>query len=1050
MMRFIRIRPGLDRICFTGALVMALIPAGRALADPPTWSVRVNAGAQDAFTDPPSFPQGGSQFSGSLGSHCVAVDGLGSIYVVGTITVEAQNGEDFLIEKYDAAGTLLWYRTLDGGAQLTDTATALVLSADAVYVTGESCKSAASPCNSDFLTAKYDAATGAELWAKLADGPDHNRDWEPVIAVDAAGTPFVAGSTRNTGSTNISDFLTIKYNPATGAETWRSLATTITSGQSQDVVGVIGVGPDGHVVVSGSGDQTLGGLVSLLTVKYDTANGAVLWSHNATSIQNVYPHAIAIDAASNPTVVGETDKFGDPKFFALKYHAGDGSLFWLKNVNYAPVGGDDAAHDVALDGGGNVYVTGRSRVAGGYTMHTVKYEASFGTELWAHDFGTGASGDDYVPTAIAFSGSNNRVVVAGYHKTAGGGRDFQTLSLNVANGNTAPVQVATDVLPSDLGVDVATDPTGNVVVVGGASSLTDRDLVVLKYSPALVETWRRSEPLLDTHDVLAGFGPPQFGRQKIAIDGLGNTVVAGSTAPAASSTDSDFLIQKYGPGGNLLWSRTIDGGAGADFATGVVLGGNGAVFVTGWSLGLGTDYDILTLRLDGATGATLWSKRFNGAANLADVSYGIALGTDRVFVAGATVANGKYNFIVLGYPLADGSLPWATSADVSGGSVAYAVAAGCRDKQFGQCIGGVYITGVAVDASGAGAGNQFFMALLDAGTGALSWGGTQSGGDAVGTAIVATGNPSTVVATGRSNGDWMTTAVFGNSATPLWTAVKDFDGRDDQAFDVALDSSGNSFVTGFATKMPARNQQAATIKYGPSGVELAVSRFGPIDEDLIGYDVATDLAGNAMVAGSRFSVSSKLHDFLFFRYDNSLGLLGFDFFDSSGADDQGSALAVERNSGDAVVAGTTYGPSASGDLLLAKYRSPERGGFYTIQPCRLYDSRNDPSGPVGGGVTRVVSALGFVGSCSFLSPAAKSLAINVTVVGATTAGSLQLYAGNIATPITSVINFTAGQARANNGVLNLATNAAGTLAIRPGLPPGGTVHVIVDVTGYFD
>ena len=97
-----------------------------------------------------------------------------------------------------------------------------------------------------------------------------------------------------------------------------------------------------------------------------------------------------------------------------------------------------------------------------------------------------------------------------------------------------------------------------------------------------------------------------------------------------------------------------------------------------------------------------------------------------------------------------------------------------------------------------------------------------------------------------------------------------------------------------------------------------------------------------------------------------------------------------------------------------------------------------------------MAAQGQVGNCQFFSPAVKSLAINVTVVGPTSDGNLKIYPGNILAPNTSVLNFAASKTRANNGILSLATNAAGTFAIRSGLPPGQTAHVIVDVAGYFN
>lgn len=129
---------------------------------------------------------------------------------------------------------------------------------------------------------------------------------------------------------------------------------------------------------------------------------------------------------------------------------------------------------------------------------------------------------------------------------------------------------------------------------------------------------------------------------------------------------------------------------------------------------------------------------------------------------------------------------------------------------------------------------------------------------------------------------------------------------------------------------------------------------------------------------------------------------------------------------------------------------PEKGRLFTTPPCRLYDSRDDPSGPIPGGQTREILARGFVGSCPLLTSAVRNLAINVTAVSATAAGYLQLYPANIPTPDATVISFGAGQTRANNAVLNLATDGTGTFAIRSGQQPGQAVHVIVDVTGYFD
>jgi hypothetical protein len=51
------------------------------------------------------------------------------------------------------------------------------------------------------------------------------------------------------------------------------------------------------------------------------------------------------------------------------------------------------------------------------------------------------------------------------------------------------------------------------------------------------------------------------------------------------------------------------------------------------------------------------------------------------------------------------------------------------------------------------------------------------------------------------------------------------------------------------------------------------------------------------------------------------------------------------------------------------------------------------------------------------------------------------------TPSTSNVNFSAGQTRANNAMLGLAT---GQVDARATVAGGGTVHLVLDVSGYYE
>lgn len=126
---------------------------------------------------------------------------------------------------------------------------------------------------------------------------------------------------------------------------------------------------------------------------------------------------------------------------------------------------------------------------------------------------------------------------------------------------------------------------------------------------------------------------------------------------------------------------------------------------------------------------------------------------------------------------------------------------------------------------------------------------------------------------------------------------------------------------------------------------------------------------------------------------------------------------------------------------------PAATSFYPLTPCRIVDTRN-VNGPLGGpalaaGATRLFTVTGVCG----IPANATSISVNVTITSPTLAGWLALYPGNGSWPGVSNINFSAGQTRANNAVVFLATDGSGQVAVRNG--SNGAVHFILDVNGYF-
>lgn len=114
--------------------------------------------------------------------------------------------------------------------------------------------------------------------------------------------------------------------------------------------------------------------------------------------------------------------------------------------------------------------------------------------------------------------------------------------------------------------------------------------------------------------------------------------------------------------------------------------------------------------------------------------------------------------------------------------------------------------------------------------------------------------------------------------------------------------------------------------------------------------------------------------------------------------------------------------------------------YYTVAPCRLVDTR------LAG--ERALSGPRFLrlrGTCD-VPAAARAVVANVTVTNPTGPGHLG-FSTTGCPPPTSTLNFSAGQTRANDASLPL--DDSGRLTVWPAVVGGGSVDVILDVTGYW-
>lgn len=160
-----------------------------------------------------------------------------------------------------------------------------------------------------------------------------------------------------------------------------------------------------------------------------------------------------------------------------------------------------------------------------------------------------------------------------------------------------------------------------------------------------------------------------------------------------------------------------------------------------------------------------------------------------------------------------------------------------------------------------------------------------------------------------------------------------------------------------------------------------------------------------------------------------------------------TAVTPARSAGTVSVAVTTS--AGAGSLSNSFFYSPPptASNFYTVTPCRVVDTRTADAprgGPVLGPST--VRTFPVTGVCGIPS-GAKAISVNVTIVTPTAAGFLGIFPGNAIPLESSSMNFSAGQVRANNAVLRLATDGAGTIGVQNGSV--GNTHFLLDVNGYF-
>jgi len=443
----------------------------------------------------------------------------------------------------------------------------------------------------------------------------------------------------------------------------------------------------------------------------------------------------------------------------------------------------------------------------------------------------------------------------------------------------------------------------------------------------------------------------------LAIDSSGNAYVTGYTAStnfpivnqyqASNAGSNDVFIAKINSAGPALSYSTYLGGAGYDYAKGIAVDGSGNAYVTGYTAS--TNFptknplqaskagsnDAFIAKINSAGSALSYSTYIGGSSD--DYGEGIALDSSgNAYITGYT---GSANFPTKNPIQASKAGLWdafVSKINSAGSALVYSTYLGGSSSEYGL--------GIAIDSSG----NAYIT------------GPTYS-------TNFPTSNPLQA-----SNGGEMDAFVSKiNSAGSALTYSTYLGGSfNDFAEGIAVDSNGNSYVTGYtiSNDFPTQNPiqalkngsfDAFVTKINSAGSGLAYSTYLGGSGDCFAHGIAVGDMGNAIVTGDTSSAdfptknpvqssNSGSHDVFVTSIDATGSAFSFSTYLGGVYHDYAKGIAID-DSNNAYLTGYTESDNFPSQNPLQTANAGYKDAFVAVISC---------SDPIPIGLPTVTNGIG--------------------------------------------------------------------------------------------